>query len=225
MNTPHETIEYKGHTIEIHLDPDPQNPRTECDNLGTMICGHQRYNLGDKHPYNLKNYNSWKEVIAAIENDEGCPIVALPLYLYDHSGLTINTTGFNSYDSGKWDWGTLGFIYVSYKKAKKEYGWKQINKKRLDLLKTYLTGEVECYDSYLTGDVYGYIVKSGTDEELNSCWGFIGDKDTCIEEAKGTVDCYVKDTLKKRINKLKELIKAKAPIDKRITILSQFAII
>lgn len=46
-----ETIEYKGYEIEIHYDHDPMNPRTEFDELGTMVCFHSRYDLGDKHDY------------------------------------------------------------------------------------------------------------------------------------------------------------------------------
>jgi len=35
-----ETIDYKGHTIEIGFDPDPQDPREWDCHLGTMICNH-----------------------------------------------------------------------------------------------------------------------------------------------------------------------------------------
>ena len=36
------------YVLEIHLDEDPLNPREEQDNLGTMVCWHNRYALGDK---------------------------------------------------------------------------------------------------------------------------------------------------------------------------------
>ena len=32
-------------------DDTPQHPRAEQDNLGTMICFHSRYNLGDEHSF------------------------------------------------------------------------------------------------------------------------------------------------------------------------------
>src|SRR5271157_3909336 len=123
------TISYKGYTIEIVPDNNPMDPRKEWDNLGTMICVHKRYYLGDKHSYNHKDYSSWDEFIAAVEKAEG-PIVWLPLYLYDHSGITINTTGFSGQDSARWDWGQLGFIYATKAKLRKEYG-KVLSKKRL----------------------------------------------------------------------------------------------
>src|ERR1039457_3716938 len=30
---------------------DPLNPRKEYDNVGTMVCWHRNYDLGDKHNY------------------------------------------------------------------------------------------------------------------------------------------------------------------------------
>lgn len=41
--------EYKGYTIEIRQDELAGSPR-EWDNLGTMVCFHRRYNLGDDQP-------------------------------------------------------------------------------------------------------------------------------------------------------------------------------
>ena len=42
----------------------------------------------------------------------------LPLYLYDHSGITMNTTGF----SCPWDSGQVGWIYASKEDALREFG-------------------------------------------------------------------------------------------------------
>ena len=183
------SILYKGCTIEIEQDPNPMNPRTEYDNLGTMICCHKRYNLGDKHSYKHSDYNSWDEFINAVEKNEG-PIVWLPIYMYDHSGITINTTGF----SCPWDSGQLGFIYITKEKVRKEYGWKVISKKRLEKIKEYLRGEVETYDDFITGSVYGYEVKDAKGEEVDSCWGFFGsdhEKSGLMEGAKNAIDCLV----------------------------------
>jgi len=40
--------DYKGYSIKIYQDQDPPNPRN-FDHLGTMICIHPRYKLGDEH--------------------------------------------------------------------------------------------------------------------------------------------------------------------------------
>jgi hypothetical protein len=103
------TIEFKGYSIKISRDADPINPR-EDENLGTMICFHKRRNLGDKDQKFTQD-----ELMSLIESDT---VIALPLYLYDHSGITINTTGF----SDKWDSGKVGYIFVGKEQVKREYG-------------------------------------------------------------------------------------------------------
>lgn len=37
--------------LKISLDWDAPNPREDYDNLGTMVCWHKRYALGDKHDF------------------------------------------------------------------------------------------------------------------------------------------------------------------------------
>jgi hypothetical protein len=172
-----ETLNYNGHTIDIQQDADPVSPR-EDDNLGTMICFHRRYALGDKHNMSYED---------AIKLEKSEDVISLPLYLYDHSGITMNTTGF----SCPWDSGKVGFIYVTLEKVRQEYGKKRITRQFRQKVMEYLKGEVESYDQYLRGDIYGYIVdKDEKDEE--SCWGFYGEE-AALEEAKTVVNCIVKN--------------------------------
>lgn len=188
-------------TAVILQDTDPQNPRDPGwqENLGSMVCWHKRYNLGDKHNWEdpndfsqdlaLKNTN-WSELLQYIKDghtkdlrlvpegegyqlqsrsvfdnnkwsdmegfqfpadfsdsaaiskrlwDEAqgeitdvlkemytpelidlCKdkVAILPLYLYDHSGLTMSTNDFGD----RWDSGCVGFIYMEKDTAMKELG-------------------------------------------------------------------------------------------------------
>ena len=171
-----QTLEHNGKTINIKHDDCAESPRT-WDNLGTMICFHRRYDLGDKHNIDHNDYNSFDEMEKAIEKKYDA--VVLPLYLYDHSGITISTSPF----SCNWDSGQVGFIAISKEKAREEYGWKAITKKRKELLTLYLEGEVETYDQYLRGDIFGYEILNSDGEIEDSCWGFYGEE-SAIEEAK-----------------------------------------
>jgi hypothetical protein len=81
----------------------------------------------------------------------------------------MNTTGFSCH----WDSGKVGVIFVSKEKVRKEYGWKVITAKRTEQILKYLQGEVETFDQYLRGDVYGFR-KIVDGEEIESCWGFYG---------------------------------------------------
>jgi hypothetical protein len=184
-----ETETIGKYRIDIIQDTDPESPRT-WDNLGTMVCFHSRYNLGDKHDYNHNDYSGWEEMKDDIIKRENVGVI-LPLFLYDHSGITMNTTGF----SCRWDSGQVGFIFISKEKIRGEYGVKRVSKKMLNRVEGYLVGEVETYNQYLTGDVYGYrITDTETDEELDSCWEFYG-SDYCMEEGKSIVEYYMEKEL------------------------------
>lgn len=154
-------------TLQLFNDESPSDPRGD-DNLGKMICFHTRYSLGDNHDYKHGDYNGWDELKAAIIKKEKAAII-LPLFLYDHSGITMKTTPF----SCPWDSGKVGFIIISKEKIREEYSVKRINKALIEKVTRYLIGEVEAYDQFLTGDIYGFkLIEDG--EETDSCWGFYG---------------------------------------------------
>jgi hypothetical protein len=201
------TINYKGFSINIIQDENPINPREEFDNFGTMICFHRRYILGDKHSY----YNS-ETVLSEIVSEVG-PIISLPVYMYDHSGITIKTSPF----SCPWDSGQIGYIYISKAQARKEFNVKHLSKKIIQKCIDNLKSEVSTYNDYLTGNVYGFSVKDKNNNELDSCYGFFGDPETsgCIDEAKAVVDFYIKAELKIHLDNLKSWIKSKVSIEFR----------
>lgn len=186
-----ETIEYRGQEIEIHQDENPFDVRKEFDNLGKMLCFHGRYNLGDEHSFDLAETKE-------IYNDENN--IALPLFLYDHSGITMNTTGFEC----KWDSGQVGIIFVTKKAVRKEYNWKRISKERLTKIYSYLKNEIDTYDDYISGNVYGYTTKYDDQEVGDSCWGFYGydhEKSGLIEMAQNSIDCYLEEKEEAEVSK------------------------
>ena len=182
-----ERIENENFIGIIHRDEHAESPR-DWDNLGTMICHHRRYNLGDKHKLDFSNCSSWKDNEAVIRKEYGKDCIMLPLYLYDHSGITMNTTGF----SCNWDSGRVGTIVVSREKARKELQKKVITEKVKNQILEYLKGEVETYDKYLTGEVYGYTITDKDGEELDSCWGYYG-LDDIRNEVTATVRWHNQD--------------------------------
>ena len=186
-----ETIKFKGCKIKTYHDEDPMNPR-EWDNLGFMLCFHSRYNLGDKHKY--RDYDDFMHSLAceyfqphqsitdeAIMARFAKDHIVLPLYLYDHSGITMSCSPFSCI----WDSSQVGIIYVSKEKAKTEYGWKTLTSKRIEQIKSCLKAEVEIYDNYLTGNVFRYeITRKG--ECIESGNGFYHYEDM-VEQAKASL--------------------------------------
>jgi hypothetical protein len=112
-------------------------------------------------------------------------VISRPLYLYDHSGITMQTRPF----SCPWDSGQVGYIWVTKEEVRKEYSVKRISPKLLDRVISYLVAEVEVYDQHLRGEVYGFVIEDEEGEHIDSCWGYYGDPEKYIvPEAKGIVD-------------------------------------
>lgn len=159
-----------GYNVKyIAVDASPESPR-DCDNFGTMVCFHNRYSLGDdEHGYRHRDFNSWDELKSTIEKNEDVGVI-LPIYLYDHSGLTVRTFPFED----KWDSGQVGFIFASKDKIRKEFSVTDITDEMLGKVKTILEGEVEIYNEYLAGNVYR-LVRETFDKDKNRIdYGIVG---------------------------------------------------
>ncbi len=200
------------YTLEVIQDEYPDDPRN-WSNVCTMVCWHRRYKLGDDHSFESPDEfmqhlyldvigkhwcdehesDDWQDVYKELQNTD--LVLIKQINLYDHSGITISTSSGYPYND-RWDSCCVGFIYVTKKTIFKECGgiteenWK-------DMADEYLEGEVQTYDQYLRGDVYGYtliktvivqekcphcgeVIREYEDEEeVDSCWGFYGD---CLEE-------------------------------------------
>ncbi len=103
-------------------------------------------------------------------------LVALPLFLYDHSVLAMRTESFvGKAVHAEWDSGQVGWIWTTVKKAEKVSG---VKKPSVEWIKKALEAEVRTYSQYLEEDAYGYIVERYEDGawiETDSCWGYYAD--------------------------------------------------
>ena len=115
-----------------------------------------------------------EKLLASSEN-----VLVKPLYLYDHSGISISTGSFiGRAPHAEWDSGQVGCVHMDKKtaiyelfelsggrpKALTDATWKA-------RAEEYIEIDVAEYDNYLTGEVYGYRTFEGLDE-VDSCWGF-----------------------------------------------------
>ncbi len=182
-----DTIKYRGYTIRIVQDEDPRDPR-EDSQLGIMAFFHNRYSLGDKeHGIKTSMFNGWDEMRDYIERTlKG--VLIMPVFMYDHSGVTISVNGDTYPYNDRWDAGQIGFIFTTSARIREWYNKKAISSKTAEKAKKHLLFEIDEYDQYLRGDVYGYVVEDKTGEQVESCYGFFGDE-WVVKEAKSTVDC------------------------------------
>ena len=71
-----ETEDYKGHTIDIITDDNPESPR-EWDNICIFHIAHKNYSFGDK------NYNDSESLKDAEKEAINNGDIVLPLYIYE----------------------------------------------------------------------------------------------------------------------------------------------
>ena len=151
-------------TVRIVRDDHPENPRREQTNLGSFVMKHRRYDFGDPDadcPDDPSEFVAWAK-------REGA--VWLPVFMYDHSGTTINTTGF----SCPWDSGQIGVIYATRADMLECYIIKRVTKKHRDMAERDLKGQVAQLDQWLRNDVWGYVIEDEDGETVDSLWGLYG---------------------------------------------------
>ena len=177
------TVETKslpsGFTVEVVIDDDPENPIENWDMVGTMV-------LWDRCRYDFGHKTVDRDTLLELSSDPNN--IVLPVYLYDHSGITISTSGF----SCPWDSGQVGIMYCTKEKAVHEFGKKICTKKVREAAIRCMVNEVECVDQYLTGQVYGFLVLDPDGEEVDACWGFFGESDDCLNEGLNSAKHFEK---------------------------------
>lgn len=197
-----ETFEHAGLTVKLYYDEDAPNPCEDFDMLTHMACWHRRANLG----HETIEHMTAKEVIRRA-NKVGDKILAiLPLYLYEHSGMTIRVGKAGNPFADRFDSGQVGWAYVTKADAEKmgcvgvfhnaqgntEGTWDKAR------LQEAIGQDVETYDTYLRGENYGYVVEDKDGDQVDSCWGFLGDLDYVRKEAKRVAENEVEDEKKAR---------------------------
>ena len=169
-----ERHEFSGRTVLIVSDDSPSNPM-EDDTLSQIVHWHRRYDLGEEAPDGLDGVDGVREWI---EKEKG-GVHIMPLFIYDHSGITIwvgdNEPFIYSAHRG-WDTGQVGFVFTT--------------PKLIDLIGTpedrvdeVIKSEVKEFDLYLTGEAYGYEILDADGDVEESEYGFLGEE-FVMEEAK-----------------------------------------
>lgn len=182
----------EGHTLSVKI-VDGTEQWSLFDGNGTLCTTLD-------HPLDTSDASSFqflKDVIneltakQQIEYIKTLDVVILNLYLLDHSGLSISVKDFHD----NWDSGQVGWIWVTKENVIKSLytGYEDTSDWREKAEKA-LIAEVETYDEYLRGDVYGYVISQLSEElvdksaklekytevddddfnDVESCWGFFG---------------------------------------------------
>jgi hypothetical protein len=93
-----------------------------------------------------------------------------PLNAYIHSVVALSLNSGYPFND-QWDSGQIGFVFVT--KDTNEIG------NPLQAAESL----VKQWNQYLSGDVWGYVIEDENGKQVESCWGFYGEK-YALEEAR-----------------------------------------
>lgn len=177
-------MKYKGFRIEVDYDPDAESPRAD-DNVWTFVCWHSRYKLSDEGK-NIwatpGDFQKWWKPRSATG-------LLHPLYLYDHSGITISTSAFGD----RWDSGQVGWAYLTGKELRKHF---RGSPDMREAARKALEDEVGDYAIYLEGRIYVYdIYCDGEESPCDSCCGIYGWVADAVQLAKEACDQLLEQRL------------------------------
>ena len=158
----------RNYRVEIHCDEYCDMDWDDLgDHLGTIYSNHRNWNP-DEHNVD--------EILDEENRPDSENYVYVPIWMYEHSGVTIHASVRNPY-SCPWDSGCAGLIACSKEKILKEYG--NLSEETIQKVKDVMVSEIHELDLLYQGEVYGYIViyvgEDGEEEEIASCWGFISE--------------------------------------------------
>lgn len=156
-----ETFKIQGYKVNVYHDDMAENPLDDHDCI--KVVQFSDYAIG-----NCDDFKTPQEFEDYCEENE---VIRLPLYMLDHSGITVSTGPY----SCPWDSGQIGWVYMDKADAA-EFGDPE----------TALRNAVKALDMYVTGSVYGFEVvkpcaRCGQPEVIDSCWGLFSDSPEDLE--------------------------------------------
>ena len=157
--------------LVIRYDESPESPR-EWSNLGFFITQDRNYNSPDNHPDFMEIIKEtadeasdcqdhMKRIKKEIEYRLGEKVLAIyPMVKYEHSGVVYSRG-----EKHGFDYSNNGFYIIT------EASQKEIGTEPKDFEKV-IDGEIELYNKWCNGEVYGYVLYNENGDRIDSCWGF-----------------------------------------------------
>lgn len=170
------TEDYKGYTIEIYQDEFHETPSDSGDDSLFLVADHRQFYV--KPPKN----STMQSVVGDFKKTH----FVFGLEAYIHSGVCLALASEGNFPDRQWDVSQLGAVFVA-----KEH-WNTRAKARKAALSL-----ISEWNHNLSGNVWGFKVLDDEGNEVDSCWGFVGDYDNeeygPVKEAKAIIEWHIEN--------------------------------
>lgn len=176
--------DYKGFKIEIHADPEPFPPDEWSDDALFLVSGHPHCQVShDLVKQDARHFACQRKLKVKLPSNRRMYHV-FTLYGYSHSGVGLSLTNDTYPFNCPWDGFFTGTVFAS----SKEFRTREQARKAAQ-------GLVDRWNDYYSGNVWGFEIfsKERDGECVGSCWGFEGDPEYCLSQAKENVDALVEE--------------------------------
>jgi hypothetical protein len=186
--------EYKGFTIKLVPDPDPEGPEDWTDDEMYILHYHRQFTRfpeklgGSPAPRTGPAYLEWLGEYHYEIPEAEREWYVFPLESYIHGGVVLAFESEGNFPDRRWDVSRCGSI-VMRRKWYEATGTKQTPR---EVAETFL----KQWNQLLEGDVWGYEITDakGTnltdDDEIDIVWGCYGEE-AAYEQAEERIDAYI----------------------------------
>lgn len=156
---------------EIGLSEDKRERLYEGERMGTALQDFARRVRGGEGAPSWQDAHPLTTYVLGSDR-----LIIKPVFLMDHSGLILSTDAgrFAMVDSAGWDWGQVGWTYVTRQELLQDARRQRMSRALRARGEEILDAEFATYNHYVMGNCYGYVLETAEGEEIDACWGFIG---------------------------------------------------
>jgi hypothetical protein len=185
--TPIERIKYRDHVIEVYHDDHAEDPTGGDGWLSTFSHWHRRYMFAK-----CAERGRHSGIVEDVQQCQDGSRVSIPVGMLDHSGVSLwEGTGHHPADAGGWDSGQVGFLWTDKDRVRQHLGY-ELTPETAENVREQLRQELKVLAAWVAGECYGYFTRDLDGEEpgdpLDNCFGFVGDMDYMLQEAKASID-------------------------------------
>lgn len=216
----YDTINYRGMQINVYFDEDCESPAEWGDDEAFLTSDWRSLWL-NKTPVTAQDcrdaYETKRNFVRVWNNraNRYDGYFIFPCSVYEHSGITV--TGVYK-DSDEDFYTVCGHAFICVRQEKGTWTRTKAYERAKSIRQVWA--------EYLEGETYGVTVEDEEENEIDSCWGYIGEesKEMGIDEAKAVIDNEIeKREREKKIARQQFYDRRKAQIRARVPLIYRTA--